>query len=89
MCVPHIGPESLSLLQVHVCLHQGTATQHYWLTLAKGMRDRAGEDSVASSLVMAALHRACRSEEQQQIPPQLLGLQPEEQLQVCFSCISQ
>ena len=71
---------------MHVCLHQGTSSQHYWLKLAKGLRDRPAEDRVASALVLAALHRAC-CQPQAALDTSALGLQPEsasdtEQLQV-------
>ena len=68
---------------MHVCLHQGTATQHLWLTLAKGRRDRPGEDRVASALLIAALHRACLPGKQPRtLDAHQLGLEQEEQLQV-------
>ena len=78
-----------------MCVHQGTGTRHYGLKLTKGKRDRSGEDCVASSLLIAALHRACRAGSHQQLRQDLLQLQPEEgreeeQLQVSFlhACLS-
>ena len=70
-----------------MCVHEGSFTRHYWLKLAKGRRDRRGEDCVASSLLVAALHRACSADGSAQLQTQMLELQPEagqdeEQLQV-------
>ena len=58
------------------------------LHLSVGWPLHAGVVRIAArrlSCLLQSLQRACRSEEQQRIPPQLLGLQPEEQLQVCIS----
>ena len=49
----------------------------YSLKLAKGRRDRDGEEDVVSRLVLAALARACGAEIE--LP---LGLLPEERLEV-------
>lgn len=70
-----------------MCVHEGQLTRHYWLKLAKGRRNRSGEDRVASSLLVSALHRACNSASSGNLDASLLELQPEagqeeEQLQV-------
>jgi hypothetical protein len=42
-----------------LAVHDGFGTKHYGLTLAKGERDRAGEETVVSELVIRAVADAC------------------------------
>ena len=51
---PKRGPQ-----RVHVAVQSKTSTQLYALELAKGARDRSGEESVASQVVLHALGIAC------------------------------
>ena len=46
-------------MQAFVAAHTGTTTRTYSLQLAKGKRDRLGEDAVASKLMLNALAAAC------------------------------
>ena len=46
-------------MQAFVAAHTGTTTRTYSLQLAKGKRDRLGEDAVASKLMLKALAAAC------------------------------
>lgn len=46
-------------MQAFVAAHTGTATHTYSLQLAKGKRDRLGEDAVASKLMLNAVAAAC------------------------------
>ena len=46
-------------LQAFVAAHTGTTTRTYSLQLAKGKRDRLGEDGVASKLMLSAVAAAC------------------------------
>ena len=46
-------------LQAFVAAHTGTTTRTYSLQLAKGERDRLGEDGVASKLMLNAVAAAC------------------------------
>ena len=83
-------------MQAFVATHDGQSTHSFSVTLAKGLRDRAGEDEVASRLLVhamckASLHReephACvplnldDSYEAAQADPSL------ERLQVCTSTL--
>lgn len=67
-------------MQVFVAAHTGTATHTYSLQLAKGKRDRLGEDTVASKLLLNAVAKACGISGSNHID---LGLLPDsEQVQV-------
>ena len=63
--------------RAHLGLCNGEKTQVYSLTLAKGARDRQGEERIVSNLLLNILAEACDLESQDD-----LGLHPEEQLHV-------
>lgn len=46
-------------MQAFVAAHTGSSTRTYSLQLAKGNRDRLGEDAVASKLLLNAVAAAC------------------------------
>lgn len=46
-------------MQAFIATHTGQVTHSYSLQLAKGKRDRLGEDAVASKLLLNALAAAC------------------------------
>jgi hypothetical protein len=65
--------------RVVVAVRDGLGTATYALTLAKGARDRAGEERVASQLVLRAAADACGV-----LHPTLLALEVGEELEVGF-----
>jgi len=65
--------------RVVVAVRDGFGTATYALTLAKGARDRAGEERVASQLVVRAAADACGV-----LRPTLLALEVGEELEVGF-----
>ena len=67
-------------VQAFVAAHTGTTTRTYSLQLAKGKRDRLGEDEVASKLMLNAVAVACGLPESSHAA---MGLLPDsEQVQV-------
>ena len=60
-------------LQAVAAIYRGTATQTFSLQLAKGQRDRAGEDEVASRLLLHALCTASLAQGSFDIPLLLQG----------------
>ena len=60
--------------QAFVAAHTGTSTHTYSLQLAKGKRDRLGEDAVASKLLLNAVAAACGLKESSRLD---LGLLPD------------
>ena len=65
--------------RVVVSVRDGLGTATYALTLTKGARDRAGEERVASQLVLRAVADACGV-----LHPTLLALEVGEELEVGF-----
>ena len=61
-------------MQAFVAAHTGSSTRTYSLQLAKGNRDRLGEDAVASKLLLNAVAAACGFTQTSQVD---LGLLPD------------